>query len=148
MKWSETVASKCRYGDVAENLFGTHEILWEDSEDGYQGNASVLTKHGDTYCFYEWDYGSCSSCDGWESDNLSDRQVQDEMEKSTRRFNSKNELKEWLDELSGPVPSNYSMERGGGLAAGLDILSGGLRDRINAIRKELEMSPIEVKSND
>ena len=37
--------------------------------------------------------------------------------------------------------SNTNMSRGGALAFGIDALSGGLLDRINAIRKELGMEP-------
>ena len=41
MKYSETIASKCRYGDVAERIFGEAEILWEHSEDYWSYRNSV-----------------------------------------------------------------------------------------------------------
>lgn len=68
MKWSETTASKCRYGDVAGRIFGEAEVIWEHSEDGYSGFANVLVRMPDgRFGHYEWTYGSCSRCDEWEN---------------------------------------------------------------------------------
>ena len=83
MKYSETIASKCRYGDVAERIFGEALILWEHSEDDYSGNANLFAKMPDgQFCHYEWTYGSCSGCDEWEERKLSDDAVEAEMRKS------------------------------------------------------------------
>src|ERR1700739_419908 len=62
--WSETIASQCRYGDVAESIWGDWDIIWEDSEADYQGHASILARKNNRYSFYEWYYGSCSGCGG------------------------------------------------------------------------------------
>lgn len=142
--WKETTASQCRYGDVAGQIWGDWSILWEDSEASYQGHASFLAKKGRRYAFYEWWYGSCSGCDGWKADNATDETIEKEMRDTAIWFNGKGELKKWLTMLSGNAPvSNYSMERGGALAAGIDMLSGRLLDRLNAIRAELGMSPVK-----
>jgi hypothetical protein len=67
MKWDETIASECRYGDVAKRIFGDAEIIWEHSLDDYQGYVSVLAAMPDgSFIHYEWTYGSCSGCDEWE----------------------------------------------------------------------------------
>lgn len=145
MKWNETTASECRYGEIAEKVWGDWEILWEDSEADYQGHASILAKKDNRYSFYEWWYGSCSGCDGWEADGSTDEQIEAEMCDTAMWFDSKKELKKWLDMLTGNPLSNHNMERGGGLAAGIDMLSGGVRGRINAIRKELGMGPLPEK---
>lgn len=143
MEWHKTVASQCRYGTVAEQIWGDWDILWEDSEAHYQGHASFLAKKGNTYSFYEWWYGSCSGCDGWERAELSDKAIAQEMLETALWFEDETELRRWLDMLEGRIPcSNYSMEAGGGLTAGLDIARGGLLDRINGVRTALGMTPI------
>jgi len=141
MKWTETVASTCRYGDNAGNVWGDWEILWEDSESDYQGHASFLAKKGNKYCFYEWWYGSCSGCDTWESADLDDKAIEKEMNDTALWFDSKEELEKWLDMLDGKNPvSNHG---DGGIAGNIDILSGGICSRIDAIRKELGMPPLD-----
>ena len=142
MKWSDTVASTCRYGEIAGQIWGDWDILWENSESDYQGHASILAKKGNRYAFYEWWYGSCSGCDGWEADGKSSEDIEKEMRGTAIWFESKKQLKAWLDKLDTKDPrSNTSMERGGAIAFGVDFLSGGIGDRIDAIRKELGMEP-------
>jgi hypothetical protein len=59
MKWSETIASKCRYGSEAGEIFRDSEIIFESAECDYQGFANVLAKMPDgTFVHYEWSYGS------------------------------------------------------------------------------------------
>lgn len=147
MTWEETTSSRCRYGDIAGKIWGDWEILWEDAEDNYQGHASFLAKKGTRYSFYEWWYGSCSGCDGWEADNASDEAIEKEMRETAIWFDNKTALKKWLKMLDANPRSNDSMERGGGLAFGIDLLSGGLLSRINAIRKEVGMSPLQPKGD-
>lgn len=36
MKWEETIASQCRYGDIATRIWKDWNILWEDSTCDYQ----------------------------------------------------------------------------------------------------------------
>jgi hypothetical protein len=80
MTWDETIASRCRYGDVAGRLFDGATILHEDSEDDYQGHADVIAVLRDgRFCHYRWDYGSCSGCDEWEDRGLTDDEIEDEM---------------------------------------------------------------------
>lgn len=145
MKWDETIASRCRYGEVAQEVWGTWDILWEDSEADYQGHASFLAKKGNKYCFYEWWYGSCSGCDGWENENLTDEEIKQEMQDTAIWFNGKKSLKRWLENLDKVPVSNYGIDNTGGLASGLDMLCGGLGSRINAIRKELGMPALDFK---
>ncbi|HSE02929.1 MAG TPA: hypothetical protein VLK35_02150 [Methylomirabilota bacterium] len=138
MNWHDTTSSQCRYGDIAGNIWGDWNILWEDAEADYQGHASFLAEKGGKYSFYEWWYGSCSGCDGWEADGASDEAIEAEMRSTAIWLDSKEELKRWAEMLDKPGGlSNYDMERGGGLAAGIDILGGGLASRIEAIRSHL-----------
>jgi hypothetical protein len=136
MKFSESVASHCRYGDVAEEIWKDWNIIWEDSVDDYQGHASFVLEKDGKYVFYEWWYGSCSGCDGWESQGLTGEQIEKEMRETALWLDSKEDLFKWLNMLEGTVPiSQYNEMGGGGFGACLDILSGGLVQRINAIRK-------------
>jgi hypothetical protein len=142
------VASTCRYGSIAEEIWGDWNLLWEDSEADYQGHASFLVKKGNKYVFYEWHYGSCSGCDGWEAADATNEEIAAEMQERAAVFNSKKELKGWLEMLEGRNPevkdprSQASMDEGGGLAFAIDWMSGGLRSRINAIRAEVGMKPL------
>lgn len=80
MRWADTIASKCRYGEVAETVFGMAEIIWEHSEDDYQGTANILALFPDgRFAHYEWTYGSCSGCDTWEAAGLTDDEIAAEM---------------------------------------------------------------------
>lgn len=144
MKYDKTIASTCRYGDIADRVFGDWDILWEDSDADYQGHATILAKKGRKYAFYEWWYGSCSGCDGWEADGKDDDAIEKEMRETALYFGSKKELKAWLDKLEGNPRSNASMERGGALAYGIDFLGGGLLGRINGVRSALGMEPYEA----
>lgn len=82
--WNETIASRCRYGDVAGQIFGDAEIIWEESEDDYQGSANILAHMPDgRFAHYSWTYGSCSGCDEWEASGLTNEQVKEEMLRGT-----------------------------------------------------------------
>lgn len=97
MKWNETVASECRYGEVAEQIWGEAEIIWENSEADYQGHAAILALTADgRWWFYEWWYGSCSGCDSWEDAGLTDDQIQAEMENTAAVFQDIEVLKRFL----------------------------------------------------
>jgi hypothetical protein len=99
MRWQDTVASRCRYGENAGRIWGDWEIIWEESMDDYQGYAKFLAKKDKKYCFYEWSYGSCSGCDAWEDRGLNDAQIEDEMREEAMwfddEFRSKEHLANW-----------------------------------------------------
>jgi hypothetical protein len=79
---------------------------------------------------------------------LSDEQIESEMRKTAMWLNSKQAMIKWLEMLEGNTPiSNYSMEGGGGLAAGLDMLGGGILSRVNAIRRHFGMPEYTGKEN-
>ncbi len=86
MKFSETVASNCRYSEYLSPLLENHEVLAEDSLDDYQGCVNILTRDNDrNYYITEYSYGSCSGCDEWES--LSDNEVKEAMQRSQAKLN-------------------------------------------------------------
>jgi hypothetical protein len=97
MKWSDTVASVSRYGNIAERIFGDAEIIWEHSEGEYDGCVNVLAKMPDgKFAHYEWTYGSCSGCDEWEARGLDDDQVEAEMRSGIAFFDSQDVVEKYL----------------------------------------------------
>lgn len=108
MKWNETIASKCRYGDVAERIFSDAEIIWECSEDDYQGSANVIASMPDgTFIHYEWTYGSCSGCDEYESLGLSDDEIEADMRKTMAVLKDRETLRKYL----GPGGMKEAVEK-------------------------------------
>lgn len=101
--WNETIASECRYGDCAEEIFEHCWIIWEDSYADYQGNASVLAYHprNEEFYFYAWSYGSCSGCDTWEAQGLSDEQIVAEMRRDMSVFKSMDAVRKFFDHEHG-----------------------------------------------
>jgi hypothetical protein len=93
MKWDETVASRCRYSEEAETIWGTWEILWEESTADYQGEARFWAHDPVTkkYCYVEWSYGSCSGCDSWEAAGYPDEKIREIMRTT--------EVSVWFDDL-------------------------------------------------
>lgn len=130
MKWNETTAKDCRYGEIAENIFGDAKILWEDSEADYQGHATIIAEMTDgTFAFYEWWYGSCSGCDDWESRGLNDDQIEAEMREHMVTFDDLPTLRRFL---CGDPEDKFDVSRKydtGGLVGMIDILSGGTLNR-------------------
>jgi len=144
MKWEETIADECRYGDIAGTVWGDWDILWEDSEENWQGHASFLAEKDGKYCFYEWWYGSCSGCDTWEASGISGEDIAAEMKDTALWLDSKEALKKWLDMLEGNPVSNHG---DGGMTGSLDMLRGGVRGRINAIREIFGMPELEINGS-
>ena len=140
--WADTTASTCRYGEVAERVWGNWDVRWEDSEAGYQGHATILATKDGHWSFYEWWYGSCEGCDGWMADDRSDSDIEQEMRQTAMWFDDEAGLRAWLDLMESNWRSNASMERGGALAFGIDFLSGALRGRIDGVRAALGMPPL------
>lgn len=95
MQWMDTTASKCRYGNVASELFRDSTVIWECSEADYQGYANVLARLEDgTYLLYGWTYGSCGGCDSWEAADMSREDIESEMRRGSRVMTHK-ALRSW-----------------------------------------------------
>jgi len=106
-KWADTIASGCRYGDVAERIFKDAEIIWEHSEADYQGYANVLARLKNGHFIHlSWTYGSCSGCDEWEARGLSDDDVEQEMRRSMGVFKTQKHLRKYchLEDKTAKVP--------------------------------------------
>lgn len=99
MKFKDTIAASCRYGDVAEKVWEDWDVLCELSEADYQGFASFIATKEKRYVFYEWHYGSCSGCDEWEDRGLSDEQIAAEMRRDAIEFTDAEKLVKWLKSL-------------------------------------------------
>lgn len=127
MKFWESMAAQCRYGDQAVVVFGSDsELIWEHSENDYQGSANILVHTPDgKYAHYEWTYGSCSGCDEWESANLSDEQVQKVMRESAAWFDDLQTLRRYLklEDKEARYPS-ANTRMNGGIIGPLRVLSG------------------------
>ena len=129
MKWNETEASKCRYGEVAGNIWGDSDVIWEDSEANYQGHATILAVTPDgKWWFYEWFYGSCSGCDTWEAADMSNEAIEKEMRDQSAIFDDAEEMLLFLSNRE-PVVTESREYGTGGLVGMLDCLSGGTCDR-------------------
>jgi hypothetical protein len=97
MRWEDTIASGCRYGDVLAPLFEGGDVIWEFSTANYQGFANVLVAMPDgRFIHYEWTYGSCSGCDEWENRGLSDEQICEEAIKVMAVLKTRDILKRYL----------------------------------------------------
>jgi hypothetical protein len=79
MRWSETVASTCRYADVIGKIFEEADIVWENCvtrRPGRLGHANILAAMPNgTFIHYAWSYGSCNVCDPWESAGFSKKDI-------------------------------------------------------------------------
>ena len=82
----------CRYGDNVHNLFGSWNVIKDKSRQDYPGNVTVLFKQDGHYAYVDFEYGSCSGCDSWESEGLNDKQIEDEIIKNSLFFENKTQL--------------------------------------------------------
>ncbi|MGB9660685.1 MAG: hypothetical protein ACPL5F_01540 [Moorellaceae bacterium] len=141
MKWNETTASQCRYGDIAARIWGDAEILWEDSDAGYQGHATIVARMPDgRYCFYEWWYGSCACCDDWEARDLSDDEIEQEMRETAVWFDNEKEFSKFLDMIASGRYDYYRASRRPDMEVlqMIDLLCGGTVDRLNRMVKDIK----------
>jgi len=129
MKWCESTASHCRYGDVAGRIFGDGCVIWESSQDDYQGCANVLVALPDgTFAHYEWTYGSCSGCDEWEDRCLSNDQIEQEMRNGMAVFPTVEVLYKYLNlqgQYSDPRIPTVNNPMNGSVPGMLRTLTGG-----------------------
>ena len=98
MKWEDTIAYSCRYGDEAKLAFKDATIIWENSEADYQGYANIFGKLPNGKFFhYEWSYGSCSGCDEWESAGLSGKEIVKTMQEAAVYFDNVDTVKRYFN---------------------------------------------------
>ena len=97
MKWKKTKASRCRYSNIVEKIFGECEIIWEECENYWSGEVNILVDMSDNkFAFYSYSYGSCIGCDEWEARNLTDEQIKEEILHDTIWFDGSTQLLEFL----------------------------------------------------
>lgn len=139
MKWEETIASSCRYGDDAGAIFGDAEIIWENSEADYQGSANLLARFSDgSFAHYSWTYGSCSGCDEWESRDLTPEQVVEEMKNGMAVIPDVEHLKRYLHlegEYKNALLPTTNSPTNGSVPGMMKYLSGGWGDDFESMRK-------------
>lgn len=91
-----------RYSDILEELLmdlKAVEVLKESFEDDYQGfiDVDVLLEDGRVFS-YCYSYGSCAGCDEWESLDLDEKQIKEDMKQGSAIFDNIDEYKKW-DEM-------------------------------------------------
>lgn len=100
MKWSETEASRCPYGDIAERVFRGADIICESCESvehSYEGHAEVLAAFPDgSFVHYTWDWGSCPLCDAWEVRELDEYEIEEEMRRELAVLKNRKALINYL----------------------------------------------------
>jgi hypothetical protein len=131
-----SVAAKCRYGDNAVSVFGLDsELIWEHSEDDYQGFANILVRCTDgRFAHYEWTYSSCSVCDEWEAEGHDDEKIEAIMRESAAWFSTPEEVSRYLnlDDPDARYPCANSSTNGN-IPGMLRTLGQGVSDDFKAM---------------
>jgi len=88
-----------RYSEILRKVLGSlsaKEVLYESFEDNYQGDVDVdvLLEDGRVFS-YRYSYGSCSGCDTWEADGLSDDKIAESMTREATFFDNEERYKAW-----------------------------------------------------
>lgn len=95
MRWNETIASKCRWSEYAEELFYDWDVFAEDSSDDYQGHATIIAFKEGKFAYLYWSYGSCSGCDGYE--DMTDEERRAEFKNMAEIFDSHESFEKWTN---------------------------------------------------
>ncbi len=142
MRWEDTIASRCRYGDTLAPLFEGGEVVWEHSEADYQGSANVLVAMPDgTFIHYEWSYGSCSGCDEWEARDLSDEEIRAEATRAMAVISGRDALKRYLHldgEFEDAKVPTANAPTNGSLPGMMRLLCGGIGDEFREMAAAAE----------
>ena len=88
----ELNCNDARYSNILESLLrklDAKELLALDYESDYQGfvDCSVLLADNRVFSYY-YSYGSCSGCDDWESRDLTEDEIEIEMEKEATFYDN------------------------------------------------------------
>lgn len=93
--------TECRYGEILNGLINEYaKIFLYGAEADYQGFVKIAWKEkydNKKYYFYEYNYGSCSGCDDWESRGLTNWEIAQEMIRDTVKFDKKEDFIKFLD---------------------------------------------------
>jgi len=110
MKWEDSTAAKCRYGDEVGAAFNKPIVLWERSYADYQGHAKVLCWDQARVVYYEWGYGSCSGCDNWEAQGLEGEKLVLTIRAQGEYFEDAEVLKKFFGPIYAQQGSGYGDE--------------------------------------
>jgi hypothetical protein len=88
MRYCDTVASKCTYGDILGKIIKDAEIIYEDSYededdyDGHGGSVHILAQLPDSkFFYYHYFFDTYELYGGWSS--LSDLEIEAEMRRES-----------------------------------------------------------------
>lgn len=131
--WRKTIASRCRYGDLAGKAFDYPVVIWENSDDDWQGFANFIGRMKDgRFVHYEWTYGSCSGCDEWEAEEYSKEQIIEIMRKHAVYLPDTDTLRRYVkldgEFANAQVPSANSPDNGG--------IDGMLRSTLDEAKRD------------
>ena len=95
----EELCDHARYSDVLQGLLErlhAKEMLRLKFDSDYQGfvDCSVLLEDGKVFSYKYW-YGSCSGCDEWESDDLTEDQIAQRMLSEATFFENIEQYNTW-----------------------------------------------------
>jgi hypothetical protein len=90
-----------RYSDILDSLLDrlkAKKVLFVNYESSYQGDVDidVLLKDGRVFSYHYY-YGSCSGCDDWENRDLTDEQIEKEMEIEATFFDDMKQYKKFVE---------------------------------------------------
>jgi hypothetical protein len=88
--------------DEVVNELGGKDVLRLDYYSDYQGHVDldVLLNDGRVFS-YQYSYGSCSGCDGWEYRGLSDKEIKTEMLRDATFFDDMEQYYAWRKQCEG-----------------------------------------------
>jgi len=97
----DEIVEGCRYclelGTALQRV-GATKLLFLNYTSDYQGSVDISALLSDGRVFsYEYSYGSCSGCDGWEANESSSDVIVAEMIKEATYFDSESSWKMWMN---------------------------------------------------
>lgn len=98
VKFSDSTAVECRWSEFVSELFHDWEIIWDASENHYQGEVKFLAHKEGRFAYLTYNYGSCSGCDPWE--DLPEDEVRADFKNLVEYFENVTELKKFADQVN------------------------------------------------
>ena len=97
MKFKDSIARKCRYGDHAEKIWKDYEILWECSFKDSFGSVAFIFSDGREHGFAEWGYSNTESDYDWGKRKYDAKSISDIMSEKAIWFDDYKLFETWLD---------------------------------------------------
>lgn len=94
----------CRYHKFLPKYLEKCEVIEDKSDDCYSGTLDVTfhDRLNNLYYHVEYDYGSCSYCDKWESLDLTDEEITKEIDELVLKM-TEEQYKVWKSKINDVV---------------------------------------------